>query len=219
LDPVELIATVFGVACVWLYVRRSIWAWPVGLVQVCLYLWIFVHARLYSDVLLHVIYVFLQLYGWYCWGKPTRPDQGPRITRLGLRGWLGWGVVGSSGALLLGFTMHRLADATLPYADSAVAVFSLVAQYLLARRILENWLIWIGVDVLATGVYFTKGLYVTMGLYTVFLVMAYMGWTAWRKSYRAAVSTAAGGSSSASSSPRHEGTSCSSTSLVTTAVT
>lgn len=215
---VELVATIFGIACVWLYVRQSVWSWPVGLVQVGLYLWVFFNARLYSDVLLHLVYVVLQVYGWYCWARPVVQAEPRPVTRLAARGWVTWGVAAAAGSLLLGFVMHRFTDAALPYPDAAIAGFSLVAQYLLARKILENWLIWIGVDLLAIGVYAAKGLYLTTGLYAVFLIMAYMGWTAWNKSYIRNPSAAAGGSSSASSSRRLVGTSSSSTSPATTAV-
>jgi nicotinamide mononucleotide transporter len=208
-STVELVATVFGLACVWMYVRQSIWSWPTGLVQVMLFALVFYRARLYSDFLLHLVYVVLQIYGWYCWS--ARGDAKPQlpITTLTLGPRIMCGVIALTGSLTLGFTMHRFTDASLPYWDASIAGMSLVAQYLLARKILENWLLWIAVDIVAIGVYLAKGLYLTTGLYAVFLVMATMGWMAWLNSYRrqteAGTSEAAAGLSSANSCPRTAG--------------
>jgi nicotinamide mononucleotide transporter len=212
LTLIELVATFFGLACVWLTIRQSVWCWPVGLVQVGLYVWIFLHARLYSDVLLHVVYVGLGVYGWYHWvrggargdgGAPTVP-----VSTLSRGAAAGWIAVAAAGTGVLGLAMHQFTDASLPYWDAAIASLSLVAQYLLARKVLETWPFWVVVDVLAIGVYGTKGLYITCGLYSVFLVLALTGWAAWRTSMQARrdperpAAGAAPASSLASSSPR-----------------
>lgn len=184
MTAVELVATLFGLACVALYVVQSIWSWPTGLVQVCLFAWVFYHAQLYSDFLLHLVYIALQLYGWYHWlrGAPRDAETLP-ITRLAPPAGLAWIAVAASGTAVLGFVMGRYTDAALPYWDAAIAALSLVAQYLLARKVLENWLLWVVVDVIAIGVYLAKGLYITTVLYAVFLVMAVTGYLAWRRSY------------------------------------
>jgi nicotinamide mononucleotide transporter len=209
---VEWIATLFGVACVWLCVRRSIWNWPTGLVQVVLYAWVFFHARLYADFGLHVIYTVLQLYGWYHWLNGSNDSQELPVTRWPARSAAGWLIVAAVATLVVGFALHRSTDAALPYWDATIAILSLIAQYLLARKVLENWLIWIVVDVLAIGVYLAKELYVTSGLYAVFLCMAIAGWFAWRASYRKSNSVAGAGLSSENSSRRTPDTSSSSTS-------
>jgi nicotinamide mononucleotide transporter len=181
MTTIEIIATVFGLTCVWLTVRQNIWCWPAGLIQVVLYIWIFQQAMLYSDMGLHVIYVGLSLYGWWYWLK-NRPqgchapvfllDQVQRII---------WITVGFLGTLVLGYVMETYTDAALPYWDAATTILSLIAQYLMARKRLESWLFWIAVDVMAIGVYITKTLYVTSGLYSVFLILAVIGLFAWRK--------------------------------------
>jgi nicotinamide mononucleotide transporter len=182
---VELLATLFGLACVALYVVQNVWSWPTGLVQVCLYVWVFFQARLYSDALLQLVYIVLQLYGWYHWvrGRPGNDQELP-ISRLTRSGWVLWLTVAAGGALGLGYVMHRYTDAALPYWDALIVALSLAAQYLIARKVLENWILWWAVDVLGVGVYFAKGLYLTTALYAVFLGMAIAGWLAWRRSYR-----------------------------------
>src|SRR5215210_1722181 len=140
---VELVAVGFGLACVALYVRQNVWSWPVGLVQVCLYVWIFLNARLYSDVLLHLVYIALQLYGWYYWTRPGTRDAHRSVTRLTPPAFAGWLLVAVVATAVLGATMRHFTNAALPYADAAVTAFSLVAQLLLARKVLQNWLVWI----------------------------------------------------------------------------
>jgi nicotinamide mononucleotide transporter len=187
MSPVEVTAVAFGLACVILTIRQNIWAWPAGLIQVLLYVWIFKQTRLYSDMVLHIIYVPMQLYGWYHWlhGKGRDPalEQIP-ITRMSVVGLIGWATAAAAAIVIDGYVMRRYFDAALPYWDAAIAVLSLVAQYLLARKVLENWAIWIAVDFIAIGVYWNKGIKLTAGLYAVFLVLATIGLIAWLRAYR-----------------------------------
>jgi len=180
--PLEIVAVVFGLLCVVLTVKLSVWCWPAGLIQVTLYIAIFIDARLYSDVGLHVIYVGLNVYGWWRWavGRPVgsplpvrRADRGPAVA------WLAAAAVATAA---LGYSMQTYTDADLPYWDAAIAVFSLVAQYAMTGKVLESWLVWVAVDVLAIGVYASKGLYLTAGLYGVFLGLAVTGYFVWRRS-------------------------------------
>ncbi len=198
MSVVEAVATAFGLACVWLSVRRNVWTWPTGLVQVALYVWVFFQAKLYSDVLLHLVYVALQVYGWVCWRRRGPAGDRLAVSRLTPRAFAAWLGLAAGGSVALGLAMARFTDAALPWADAAIAAVSLVAQTLLARKQLETWLLWIAVDVVAIGVYAAKALYLTCGLYAVFLGLATTGWFAWRREYRSA-SAAAAASSSASS--------------------
>lgn len=202
MNLVELAAILTGLANVWLTTRQNIWCWPVGLVMVSLYIVIFYEARLYSDMGLQVVYIFMQVYGWYYWlrGGNTVPgtvhdtvegqdgpgDQEARVSRLSPR----WLIACAASALLgtagLGYLMDTFTDADLAYWDAATTVLSLLAQWLLGRKILESWVVWIMVDVLAIGIYFTKGLYLTGGLYVVFLGLATSGLVQWWKSFRQA---------------------------------
>jgi len=182
MTAIEIVAVVFGLLCVWLTVRQNIWCWPTGLVMVLLYIFIFYQARLYSDMGLQVVYIVLQIYGWYSWLHGGR-DRGKlsvsRITRTGVIVWMTVAITGTTG---LGYIMSTYTEASLPYWDAATTVLSLFAQYLMAKKILESWLIWITVDVLCRGIYPAKQLYLTTGLYAVFLVLATLGLLAWRKS-------------------------------------
>lgn len=178
---IEAIATVFGVLAVWLVVRRHILCWPTGLVQVILYVWIFYEAKLYSDMILHVIYIFLQIYGWYNWlhGGVEKKELPVTVVRPAALG--NWALLTVTGTAVWGFLMARFTDASFPYPDAFTTVASLIAQWLTTKKKLESWLFWIVVDVVAVFIYWYKGLYLTTGLYLIFLVLATMGYFAWRK--------------------------------------
>jgi nicotinamide mononucleotide transporter len=181
---IEATAVVFGFLCVWLTIRQNIWCWPTGLVQVVLYLFIFYQVKLYSDMLLHGIYVVMQLYGWYWWLHGGRDRNSLAVTRLSAAGLSAWVLLVAAASLGWGHLMATQTDAALPYADAFTTVASLVAQWLLARKKLESWLFWIAVDLTAIGIYSSKALYLTSGLYAAFLVMAVIGLLAWHRSQR-----------------------------------
>jgi nicotinamide mononucleotide transporter len=188
---IEIIATLLGLACVYLTIRQNIWCWPVGLAMVALYVVIFHQARLYSDMGLQVVYIVMQIYGWYYWLHGRTGGEPTPVTTLTASARLGWLGVAAIGTIGLGYSMSTWTNADLPYWDATTTVLSLVAQYLMARKKLESWLFWIAVDVLSIGIYAVKGLYPTMLLYSVFLLMAIAGWFAWRKTHSPTQSTAA----------------------------
>ncbi len=181
---VEWIAVALGLANITLLIRRSIWNYPFGIVMVSLYAWIFFEAKLYSDAGLQIFFFVVQFYGWYYWLK-GRGDDGLVIVRRLRRGQaLGYAAAAIAGIAGLGTVMARFTDASFPYWDASIAVLSVIAQILLARRRLENWLVWIGVDLLAIGLYWAKALYPTAALYFLFLILATLGYFNWRRVYR-----------------------------------
>jgi nicotinamide mononucleotide transporter len=175
----ELFGTIFGLASVVLTVREDIWCWPTGIVNIALFLVMFWRERLYGDVINYIVLLALSVYGWYEWlrGGEARGPLQVRFATRRERVWAGAACV--LGAPVMGFAFDRWTDAALPYWDSVIAVVSIVAQVLLALKLVENWLLWIFVDVLAVGVYLVKGLYLTSGLYLVFLTLASMGLHSW----------------------------------------
>jgi nicotinamide mononucleotide transporter len=179
----EHVAVACGLANIYLTVRQNIWSWPVGVVMVSLYMYIFFNAKLYSDAGLQVFFLVMQFYGWYHWtrGPVEHARSLSPVTRLGTKGWVLTvaGVV--TGAALLGTAMDRLTDAALPYPDALTTMLSVVAQFLLTRKILDNWTLWIVADVIYVGIYTSKALYWTAGLYVVFLVLCIKGYRDWRR--------------------------------------
>ncbi len=182
LEIIEIIAVASGITHVYLLTREKIIAWPFGLLSVGLYIYIFAEARLYSDMLLHFIYVLLNIYGWWNWANKRPEEEDLPVTRLNRGEILIWSVVIIAGFLAWGTLMKANTNADFPYPDAFTTVASLVAQFLLARKKLDNWVIWIIVDVVAINIYALKGLYFTTGLYVMYLLLSAKGWWDWRKS-------------------------------------
>ena len=182
-NRIEILAVVFGIVSVYLSTREHIWSWPTALVNVTLYFIVFLEAKLYADMGLQVVYFALSLYGWYEWlygGEHRTELHVSRVTRsLGVR----LALIGLTSAVVLGTILARFTDAALPYLDSLTTSTSLVAQWMMTRKILENWAVWVAVDVVYIGMFIFKQLYLTAGLYTVFLVLAVMGFRKWKRSW------------------------------------
>jgi nicotinamide mononucleotide transporter len=185
----EWVAVALGLANITLLVRRSIWNFPVGIAMVSLYFVIFWQQRLYSDALLQIFFAGVQLVGWLSWARSGGLSGAITVLRLPTaERWL-WplGVAVATG--FWGWAMAELTNAAAPWWDAAVAMGSVAAQLLLVGRRIENWLMWIAVDVLAIGLYWSRGLELTAGLYVAFLIMCIIGWFEWRRAERAAVAT------------------------------
>ncbi len=182
LNWLEASGLVFGVVCVWLLIKQNIWTWPLGIAYVLVSFVVFYQARLYADLALHVIFLVLNVYGWYHWlrGGPRHEDDLPVTTsshRL-----LGLVAVGSAfGVALCGFLLSTYTDASLPYWDSATSVFSIAAMWMQAQKKIEHWIVWFLVDVLATGIYVYKEIYFYALLYLFYVGMAVAGLLAWRR--------------------------------------
>lgn len=184
MNLLEIIAVALGIANVGLLVRRSIWNYPFGMAMVALYLVIFWQARLYGEAVLQVFFFVVQGWGWWLWARAGGLAQMVQVE------WMGWPSRGVAIALVagsslgIGWAMARFTDAALPYADATIAGASVVAQVLLALRRVENWALWIAIDVLSVWVYVSRELYLTAGLYVVFLSMAVAGLIAWARAAR-----------------------------------
>lgn len=181
MNTLEWVAAGLGVINVGLLVRRSIWNYPFGLAMVALYFFVFYEAKLYSDMLLQVFFFVVQLYGWWNWVQAKRETGDVPVGLLSPAVRLSWlaGIVAAS--LAWGFAMHRFTDAAYPFIDAFVAGASIAAQILLARRKLENWVLWILVDAVAIGLYWSRGLQWTSGLYVLLLLLSVAGFIDWRR--------------------------------------
>lgn len=181
-SPVEATAVLFGIVSVFLSVRENIWSWPTAIVNVSLYILVFYRARLYADMALQVVYIAISAYGWHQWLHGGRGRTELPVSRGTPRLFLALFGIGAGASLLIGTLLSRHTDASLPYVDSAATATSLVAQWMMARKILENWIIWVAVDVVYIGMFLTKSLHLTALLYAVFLVLSVMGYRRWKRS-------------------------------------
>jgi len=179
--PIEWIAVICGILNVSLIIRRSIWNYPFGFAVVTLYSFIFWEYRLYSDALLQVYFFFIQFYGLYVWLNGRAPDGRIIVAPLGAGIFALYLGATAIVWLIVASLMAAYTDAAAPYWDAAVAALSITAQFLLSRRYLQSWYLWIAVDVLAIGLFYTRGLEPTAALYVVFLGLAITGLFQWRR--------------------------------------
>jgi len=182
IDWFELTAAVFGAVSVWLLARRNILAFPLGIVNVSMYVVIFYNARFYSDMALQVVYIVLQIQGWYAWSRGEKAsDERIAVRRFTPQNWLLSAVLLVFGTVVIGYLMSSYTNAALPWLDAGTTSLSLIAQLWMNKKYLENWVLWILVDFVYLYQYGVKELYVTMGLYAVFLVLAVSGYLNWKK--------------------------------------
>jgi len=180
----EATGLVSGLLCVLLLIRQNIWNWPIGLLYSLVSIVVFYRSRLYADLALHVFYVTMNAYGWYYWAFAKRPAEAPEVpvtqTPRRIATALAIAVIGSTVAL--GWSLANHTDAAVPYWDSATTTMSFAAMWMTARKYIENWIVWLIVDIVATGIYLFKGLEMYALLYCVYIGMAFAGWWAWRQS-------------------------------------
>ncbi|MET1076661.1 MAG: nicotinamide riboside transporter PnuC [Pseudomonas sp.] len=181
MSPLELFAAVLGVIAVWLTLKQNPWGWPIGLVMVVIYGWIFFDAKLYSDMLLQGVFAVLQLYGWWQWTRGGQQHHGRQVSHLQASGLLLSLALGAAGSLGLGYLMATYTDAAAPWLDATLAAFSLVAQVWMAQKRLECWPLWAVLDLLYVGLYVHRDLIPTAVLYALFTLLALKGWQHWRR--------------------------------------
>ncbi len=181
----EAVAVIFGIISVYLGTRQNIWSWPTALVNVALFFALFLESGLYSDTGLQIVYFVLSLYGWYEWLYGGAGRTAITVTRTSRKTWTVLAGIGVVVWALLGTITSRLPGTALPYVDSATTTVSLLAQWMMTRKLIENWLIWIAVDVVYVGMFIYKGLYLTAFNYGIYLVLAVMGYIAWKRSLAA----------------------------------
>jgi nicotinamide mononucleotide transporter len=182
---IEWVAAIAGAVSVYLSTRQKILSWPTAILNVSLYTFIFYRSGLYSDMGLQVVYLILSIYGWYQWLHGGAHRSALRVSRATPRVWLLSGTIALVFWIALWRYTSTLPGVSLAHLDSALTTLSLVAQWMMTRKILENWLLWIIADIAYVPMYLYKTLYVTAGLYTVFLVLAIMGFVQWRRSHAA----------------------------------
>jgi nicotinamide mononucleotide transporter len=180
MSGLELFAAALGVIAVWLTVKQNPWCWPIGLVMVLLYSWVFFEVKLYSDMLLQIIYAALQLYGWWQWTRGGEARRGRSVSQLEASTIALSLALGAVGSLALGAAMAHWTDAAQPWLDAALTGFSLVAQWWMAQKRVQCWPLWLVLDVIFVGLFIYKGMYLTAGLYGLFAVIAIQGWREWR---------------------------------------
>ena len=181
MSALEWIAVAFGIGSVFLSTRQNILSWPTAIMNVVLYIAVFYGAKLYADMGLQVVYAVLNAYGWYAWLYGGADRSQLRVSRTSLQTWAVLVVIAMASAVILGVTMKRYTDAALPYMDASLTATSLVAQWMMTRKKIENWIVWVAVDLVYIPMYIYKHLYLTAGLYAVWMALSAVGYKQWRQ--------------------------------------
>lgn len=180
MSELEWLAALLILINVGLVVLRSAWNYPFALAAVTLYAFVFFEARLYSDMLLQGFFFALNIYGWAAWVR-ARGDNGVPVGWMTERARWIWGAATVAAWCVWSSAMHRFTDAVAPWADGAIAMASITAQWLLARRRVESWFLWILVDLIAVPLFAWRGLYATSVVYVILLGMSIDGLIQWRR--------------------------------------
>jgi nicotinamide mononucleotide transporter len=178
----EVLAVVLAVAYLVLAIRQNIWCWAAAAVSTLLYLYIMYASRLYMESVLQLFYLAMALYGWQQWRKPMASGGELPVTTWPLRYHVLAIVSVLSLVYISGELLTRFSDAALPHLDSFTTWGAIVATFMVARKILENWLYWFVIDAVSIGLYISRDLYLTAGLFAAYLVMIVIGYRSWRAS-------------------------------------
>ncbi|MEO9806117.1 MAG: nicotinamide riboside transporter PnuC [Reichenbachiella sp.] len=190
IDSYEFLGLIFGLLAVWYLIKESILTWPAGILYVLVSFIVFWKIRLYGDLLLHVVFLVLNIYGWYFWifGRKNEEKELP-ITTYDPKQNLLLLLISGFGIVIFGYFLANINNiwghippAALPYWDATTSVLSITGIWLMTKKKLENWYYWFVVDVLACGIYFYKGIFFYSFLYGVYIAMAVSGYLAWKKS-------------------------------------
>ncbi len=183
---IELLGAILGIAYIFFSIRQSILTWPVGLLTSLLYVWVFFVSKLYADMGLQMYYVAISIYGWYEWlfGNQTNHTESIKVSRINFRLGIILSIVSILLFFVIWFILKNYTDSSVPMADSLATALSIVATWMLARKILEHWLIWIFVDAFSIWLFWYKDLMPTVVLFVVYTVMAYIGYREWKQEFK-----------------------------------
>jgi nicotinamide mononucleotide transporter len=177
----EYIAVIFGILSVWFASRENIWVYPTGIINVGLYIFLFIIAKIYAQALVQVFYLVLSVYGWYNWVHHPSSEGQTAITRLDLKGWILSVSLTIAGTVFFYFILSRYTDSPVPMMDSFTTSVFFVTMWLMAIKKAENWLGWIVGDLILIPLSISQHLAFTSIQYLVFLVLPVSGWIEWNK--------------------------------------
>ena len=178
---IEFIAAIISIIGVWLTTKQILWCWPVSLLGLILSLYVFFNTQLYLQATLQIFYIVIAVYGWFNWKRGEKNDIKLIISRLKIKAglmYLGTGIVLT---LIVGYLFRQYTEDPMPWMDSLTTVCGIITTFLMAKKILDNWLIWIFNDIILVGMCYYQKLYIFTILYVVFIILAIYGFIEWRR--------------------------------------
>ncbi len=183
---IELLGSIFGLLYILFSIKQNIWCWPIGFITSALYIYVFFVSKFYADMGLQVYYLVISLYGWYHWmfGAKNKKQDDLKITKTGLRVGITLFLTNAVTFIFIAYILVNFTDSEIPYWDAFTTSASFVATWMLARKMIEHWIIWIIVDLVSLGLYIYKGLYPTVILFAVYTILALLGFLEWKKAIK-----------------------------------
>ena len=181
MEYIEIAGAVIGLLYLYLEYRASVYLWPVGVIMPLFYIYIFFVSRFYADMGIYIYYLFASIYGWIRWNKSASQVQSLAISHMPFRYW---GVALLALSILfagIAWILIRFTDSPVPFGDSFTTALSIVAMWMLANKYIEQWGLWIIVNVVSCALYAWKGLYPTALLYVVYSIVPVFGYFKWKQ--------------------------------------
>ncbi len=177
----ELIAVAFGLLYIWYMMKESTWAYPLGIVNVLIYVYICFDTRLYAYAGINFFYFIMSVYGWYNWTRHGSDNERLKITRTTLKEKAWCGLAGILFFSIFFFLLSHFTDSPVPGWDAFTTSIYIIGMWLLARKKIENWLLWIAGDIISVGLFAYEKLYFSSFQFLVFTIMAILGYLAWKR--------------------------------------
>jgi nicotinamide mononucleotide transporter len=178
----EIVAFFVAIAMVLCNFRVNPWGWPLAIISSLLYALLFADAKLYGEAGLQFVFIAVALWGWWQWLRGTGADGAAlAVHRLTTRGRAIALALTLAAWPLLGLLLDRATDSDVPYLDALPTVASVTGQILLGRKLIENWPVWLAVNIVSVGLFAFKGLWLTVVLYALFALLSLVGWRAWQQ--------------------------------------
>ncbi|PID33875.1 MAG: nicotinamide mononucleotide transporter [Thiotrichales bacterium] len=180
----EVLATILGIAYVILAAKESIWCWPAAFISTLIYTVLFWEGQLPMQAILNFYYMAMAIYGFMLWTKHNKNNETLKVKTWKWPKHLSFILIASILSIGIGYYLTTNSDTRLPYLDATVMVFSVINTWLMAQKILENWIYWIFIDAVAIYLYWQTGFYVTIIMFSLYLVLAIYGYKEWRNSFQ-----------------------------------
>jgi nicotinamide mononucleotide transporter len=182
----EISGSLLALISIYLQIKQNVWYWPVSIVMVIVYAIVYYQTGFYADMSLQIYFCVVGIYGWYNWmfsgkSKEFSRNKHLNVSKLGLNGWISSILASIIFYIIIVYILINHTDSTVPYGDAFTTALSFTATYLLARKLIENWIFWLVADVVSVGLYIYKGLYPTAILFTILSILAIFGYRAWKK--------------------------------------
>lgn len=181
-NPIEICGFVLTILSIWLNTKQNPWGWGVGILSILCYIYVFASVWLLGDFLLNIYFFITSVYGWYLWRFEKKGEKHLAVSRLSFAEIKILIVIGIIATFLLGRLLSSYPQAAVPYWDAETTAFSLIGQLLLVRKKIENWLVWLFVNLQYVAIFFYKDLIATSLLYVILTILAIKGWYEWKKS-------------------------------------